>query len=1143
MPTNDTKFIDYLRDLRERYFRGEVSALIGAGFSKNIYPEFPNWDELLYDMIIELFKNEIQDELSKIKHLKKKRVQKKTFYKEEAKRIANRHGYLNIVSMYQEKHGYRECIEHYIETHIPHLEKDSNENLTIKDKIKNKSILLDESAFEIHKSLLNLTSLNHIYTTNYDNLLETISDKFSGKWKATTTSQELRLSQESKAIIKLHGNLRTNESEPFCFDNDHGKCYIISKQDYETYPEKHEPFMQLMKISLLRETFILFGFSGTDPNFIAWVKWVRNILVRNPNIGQPDDEQQKKAKSKYRVFLFAIDDKTPTPAQHQFYENHNIAYIPILHPSITEYFDIEGSDDIKRKIALSKIISFFQNKEESDQVQDITATNRYQQLWSNSFSLTSKFNDIHYSEELILNPELINSLFKMSKINRFSSQIYKQTQLLKHQTQSWSTESRKLVIKALQDTKYPPEYFGIDENFFRNDTDQERSFNLIQQRFNILKSSTCKNTEIYNNQSDESMYNLLLQSLFAFDFKTLKDRLIQWEPKDHWIQNKAMLIAIFDLASANKMLHKYRKECYMLLYEKCYCTSLLRILNFLDSDYQTNEFKQKGISDLFDLSGLILKGITKEKNTKIKPYGLNQRTILSCSDNTKYLESIRLLQFLIDSGLPVYYRNLACIKEEEWFIVAKELYTEYPYPVLYYSLQITSPDFQKRIGQEYAYSAELKDVNKNILSILFENYLDETSPKYHDRLILNFTESLLTVVPAEIWESNFILICKQIIESLQLSLISRTANQFFYNGAELIKNDANKIELLKVALDVLSNYKSNEENRPFLLSFAKKLTKKIGYKDELKSSLDNILQIGIADRDFMTIADLADLLNNDQINKVLESIFKETSTKEISSQNIQVICFLTHKAKTNLMESKIKKLILNSPYLWSNESYIPINHIGQFINWNSEDIRSIYAQLETKHHEYLDKSLIPPKFNRYKLIDPISDALTFLSKHKDLLKKENNYASMSLSLKHRLSELIGSNSIVHGLLSSDSSTVNDSIFELIRTKKYLGLEAIESGFKTLISNILYKKPEGLNDSLYVAAYILNENKEMVTSEIKEKLIYILEQYQGDVCMQLNLDPYKAYHYLYMLSKVIKDEKPDLYTYWHEKKNFFFYPEE
>ncbi|MGL5561687.1 MAG: hypothetical protein ACRDCN_03565, partial [Tannerellaceae bacterium] len=96
---------------------------------------------------------------------------------------------------------------------------------------------------------------------------------------------------------------------------------------------------------------------------------------------------------------------------------------------------------------------------------------------------------------------------------------------------------------------------------------------------------------------------------------------------------------------------------------------------------------------------------------------------------------------------------------------------------------------------------------------------------------------------------------------------------------------------------------------------------------------------------------------------------------------------------------------------------------------------------------------------------------------------------------------------------------------------------------TLLTNILYKKPEGLRDCLHVAAYILDENREMVTSEIKEKLIYVLEQYQGDVCMQLNLDPYKTYDYLYMLSKVIKDEKPDLYTYWQEKKKFFFYPEE
>lgn len=138
---------------------------------------------------------------------------------------------------------------------------------------------------------------------------------------------------------------------------------------------------------------------------------------------------------------------------------------------------------------------------------------------------------------------------------------------------------------------------------------------------------------------------------------------------------------------------------------------------------------------------------------------------------------------------------------------------------------------------------------------------------------------------------------------------------------------------------------------------------------------------------------------------------------------------------------------------------------------------------------------------------------------------------------------MGSESKALRFLSSDSHIVNDSIVELIRTYKHLGSDAVKKDFNTMINNILYKKREGLNSCLRAASRILGEDRSLITPEITEKLTYILEQYQGNMCIELNLDPYKTYRDLYMLAEVIKDDKPELYTYWKEKKDFFYYPEE
>lgn len=34
--------------------------MVGAGFSKNACPDFPSWNELLYDMVVEIYQNDIE---------------------------------------------------------------------------------------------------------------------------------------------------------------------------------------------------------------------------------------------------------------------------------------------------------------------------------------------------------------------------------------------------------------------------------------------------------------------------------------------------------------------------------------------------------------------------------------------------------------------------------------------------------------------------------------------------------------------------------------------------------------------------------------------------------------------------------------------------------------------------------------------------------------------------------------------------------------------------------------------------------------------------------------------------------------------------------------------------------------------------
>ena len=56
---HSTEIKSHLESLKSLYQKGLVSVMIGAGFSKNVCTKYPNWNELLSDLVIELYERSI----------------------------------------------------------------------------------------------------------------------------------------------------------------------------------------------------------------------------------------------------------------------------------------------------------------------------------------------------------------------------------------------------------------------------------------------------------------------------------------------------------------------------------------------------------------------------------------------------------------------------------------------------------------------------------------------------------------------------------------------------------------------------------------------------------------------------------------------------------------------------------------------------------------------------------------------------------------------------------------------------------------------------------------------------------------------------------------------------------------------------
>src|SRR5690625_223101 len=236
----------YLNDIAKRLHDpskyGSASVMIGAGFSKNAVnlserQDSPSWEELAREMYKSLYP----------KSIKFMSEDQKNHWEEDLIRKTSGKNSLKLAEEYRVAFG-RNKLDNYIE-----------------EMIDDKTY----SPADLHVNLLEL-KWDDVFTTNYDTLLERATEKTSvhRNYKVIKFQTDLPGSTHPR-IIKLHGSIPDK------------KPYIISEEDYRTYPTKYAPLVNTVQQSMLETQLCLLGFSGDDPNFLSWIGWLRDNMGEN----------------------------------------------------------------------------------------------------------------------------------------------------------------------------------------------------------------------------------------------------------------------------------------------------------------------------------------------------------------------------------------------------------------------------------------------------------------------------------------------------------------------------------------------------------------------------------------------------------------------------------------------------------------------------------------------------------------------------------------------------------------------------------------------------------------------------------------------------------------------------------------------
>jgi hypothetical protein len=110
-----------------------------------------------------------------------------------------------------------------------------------------------------------------VWTTNYDELLETAFRENHKRPDVKTTQQNLAqtLPNRDVVIYKMHGDIRQPQEA------------VLTKEDYELYEERRSLFSTALKGDLVEKTFLFIGFSFTDPNIDYVLSRIRALIGQN----------------------------------------------------------------------------------------------------------------------------------------------------------------------------------------------------------------------------------------------------------------------------------------------------------------------------------------------------------------------------------------------------------------------------------------------------------------------------------------------------------------------------------------------------------------------------------------------------------------------------------------------------------------------------------------------------------------------------------------------------------------------------------------------------------------------------------------------------------------------------------------------
>lgn len=1110
--------VKLLKELKEQHDKLTVSVLVGAGFSKNAINQYPGWDELLRDLVVDVYGRQIEERYRQYKSGNGPYYYTEELFREkEIKNIIHDVGYLDLVSKYIKDKGYREAIDVYIEDHMPYVEEANGEF-----KVTNMpDIPFNASNLDVHKELL-LCKWKHIYTTNYDNLLELANDIHGMDYRKVTVDYKLTELSEHRGIVKVHGSLVGDSlSRDYEFDNDKSRRYIISAEDYATYAEKHQAFSYQMKTGLLTGVFCLIGFSGNDPNFLGWLEWMKDVLDRD--ITDSNKEATK-------VYLLTIGEQDIEKSRQLFYQNHHIGLVNILDKSVLK--QIGAQPDTKDIGTIFTMLFRYLNDGTACVVSPMGNTiantlTQYERVWS-AIDANNVTNE------------------DVSEIRRLRKRIVMPPTVKKQRTiilnlydkKDWSRQDAELFALACVDCGLW--FFKFREEIKTELLQDVKEWQQLQQMGAVLCREELDIDAIED--SDWKINLELSRSCYELTPQLINNKVLNWDAHDNWLINKIAFISQISTEDALKMIEGLLNNSTNAEF-RYYASVLGNVIAMqFPLKYSYNQFKTAGINGYYECRDAILKAIKYEKK-EVKPYGGDGWSFLLAGREENVEEALRFIVLLFVTGFPLQYRGFSLISHQDWYEVFKRVFGYMPYTALYYSLQLTEKNTLIRIGQDYAFAEPFKDMTPDLLKRLLSIAADEYKGINRESCLW-VAKEMLSSVPEEDWFDGLIELVKKALIPHAARLSSLSAlYQFMKDAAFYLKAPEKKSEFLDL---LLSHFDDNTYYYSNLI-YKLHLKDNVELTNDQRRKVSEIIEKHPLNKSYLLAAHLgcSNLLDGEIKNALKERIINQPN--EVEKASFEVLHSLTFLSYgDDEAANVVKRSILNKD-IWhcgieantaSEPNYLSLNKASKEIKWTQDEMRIVMENLQ-KNLTLLERwSDIDDGFFAKEYIRLLTDMLEF-TEHDcmDIFKLEE-YQEVKERIQTLMLKFYGNSQMLDKIFDKEAN-VNQELQFLARCVDFYGVEKYRIYVDAVIDRALLQCEHSLTMMLAFVEFLVDKHfDELSDDKSVYRLKLLLEKYIEVDYQKLNLILSVAYRCLHKVANVMKEKNltdDHVVDYWLENE--------